>query len=133
MSIQGRSEGPSSSEVSSTRASLGLTPRIIQIHPTLTCNLQCKHCYSSSAPSIKGALDVDLICAALSDAAQMGYQVTAISGGEPFIYRELDVVLAHAKQCGMRTTVTTNGTLLDTKRLNNLEHYVYVIAISCDG
>jgi len=133
MSIQRRSEGSSSSEVSFTRASLGLEPRIIQIHPTLTCNLQCKHCYSSSAPSIKGALDVDLICAAFSDAAEMGYQVTALSGGAPFVYRELDVVLAHAKQCGMRTTVTTNGTLLDTKRLNSLEHYVDVMAISLDG
>ncbi len=133
MSIHRRSEGSSSSEASISRASLGLEPRIIQIHPTLTCNLQCKHCYSSSAPSIKGALNVDLLCAMVSDAAEMGYQVTAISGGEPFVYQELDVVLAHAKQCGMRTTVTTNGTLLDTKRLNKLEPYVDVMAISLDG
>jgi MoaA/NifB/PqqE/SkfB family radical SAM enzyme len=74
-----------------------------------------------------------LLCAALSDAAEMGYEVTAVSGGEPLVYSELDVVLTHAKKCGMRTTVTTNGTLLDTKRLNKLEQCVDLLAISLDG
>jgi Fe-coproporphyrin III synthase len=133
MSIQSGLEGLSSSEARVREASLGLKPRIIQIHPTLTCNLQCKHCYSSSAPSIKGALGVEVLCAALSDAAEMGYEVAAISGGEPLIYRELDVVLTHAKKCGMRTAVTTNGTLLDMKRLSKLEHCVDIMAISLDG
>ena len=113
--------------------SCGLQQRIIQIHPTLTCNLLCKHCYSSSGPSAKARLDEQTLCDVLSDASEMGYEVVSVSGGEPLMYDGLDEILAHAKSRGMRTTVTTNGTLFNTKRLSRLLECLDVMAISLDG
>src|SRR5450759_5399538 len=133
MNLQKRSEISLSGEGLLAQASLGLGQRALQIHPTLTCNLRCKHCYSSSAPSLRGMLGVDLLCTAVSDAADMGYETVAVSGGEPLLYQELDVLLTHAKRCGMRTTVTTNGTLLNTKRLDKLQSCLDILAISLDG
>jgi len=63
----------------------------------------------------------------------MGYSVASFSGGEPLLYKELERVLAHAKSCGMRTTVTSNGTLFTRERLRRLKEVVDVLAISLDG
>ena len=115
------------------KTSPGLRQRTLQIHPTLTCNLRCKHCYSSSAPSLRGMLGIDLLCTVVSDAADMGYETVAVSGGEPFLYQELAVLLTHAKRCGMRTAVTTNGTLLNIKRLDKLQSCLDILAFSLDG
>jgi len=113
--------------------SFGPRQRIIQIHPTLRCNLKCTHCYSDSAPTAETTLDQATVCRVLSDACLMGYSVASFSGGEPLLYRELQRVLEHAKSCGMRTTVTSNGTLFTRERLRPLKEVVDVLAISLDG
>ena len=113
--------------------SCGLKQRIIQIHPTLRCNLLCTHCYSNSGPAAKISLEPSMVCKTLSDAAEMGYCVASFSGGEPLLYEGLFQVLAHAKACGMHTTITTNGTLLSEEWLSRLQGFVDLLAISLDG
>src|SRR5574337_529593 len=105
----------------------------IQIHPTLSCNLHCKHCYSDSGPSVKLKLDVEIINKAISDSAEMGYKIVSISGGEPLIYNGLESVLLHAKSCGMKTKVTTNETLLKTEKTTRLKECLDIMSISLDG
>jgi MoaA/NifB/PqqE/SkfB family radical SAM enzyme len=107
--------------------------RILQIHPTRRCNLRCLHCYSSSGPEERGELAAALLADALDDAAAEGYAVASFSGGEPLLYRPLREVLAHARRLGMVTTVTTNGMLLDERRLRSLAGVVDLLAISLDG
>jgi MoaA/NifB/PqqE/SkfB family radical SAM enzyme len=105
----------------------------IQLHPSLWCNLRCRHCYSSSSPQTRIELDASTVCDTLTDAAAMGYRVAAVSGGEPLMYQELPRVLGHAKSVGLRTSVTTNGSLLQQRRLAALEGLVDILAISLDG
>jgi len=107
--------------------------RIVQVHPTRQCNLRCLHCYSASSPQERGQLEAALICDALSDARREGYNVASFSGGEPTLYKPLRQLLDHAHDCGMLTTVTTNGMLLDTRRLKMLEGGTDLLAISLDG
>jgi MoaA/NifB/PqqE/SkfB family radical SAM enzyme len=111
----------------------GARQRIVQVHPTLRCNLTCHHCYSSSGPDRREDLDPDVLCRALEDAAELGYEVVSFSGGEPFMYRALDRVLAHARTVGLRTTVTTNGSLLGAERLASVRPDLDAIAVSFDG
>ena len=106
---------------------------ILQIHPSLRCNLACAHCYSHSSPMARTELTVPTVCEVISDAAAMGYQVVSVSGGEPLIYGGLEEVLAHAKSLGLLTTVTTNGFFTEAERLNRLRGLVDVLAISLDG
>lgn len=105
----------------------------IQIHPTLNCNLYCSHCYSNSGPSSKIKLDVKIALQAITDAAKMGYKIISISGGEPLMYDGLDIILEHAKSCDMTTTITSNGTLLNNKKITKLEKYLDLMALSLDG
>jgi MoaA/NifB/PqqE/SkfB family radical SAM enzyme len=107
--------------------------RGLQIHPTRRCNLRCQHCYSSSGPEERGALSAALLQDAITDASQEGYTLANFSGGEPLLYPALPVLLHHAHQCGMVTTVTSNGMLLDERRLERLKGGTDVLAISLDG
>ena len=107
--------------------------RVLQIHPTLRCNLKCPHCYSSSSPEEAGELSLDLLRQTLSDAAAEGYNAVGVSGGEPLMFSSLRGVLEHARSLGMATTVTTNGILLDRKRVREVGQLVDLIAISLDG
>lgn len=106
---------------------------IVQIHTTRRCNLRCLHCYSSSGPEQRDQLDSLLFERALSDACTEGYRVASFSGGEPVLYKDLPKLLRHATTLGMHTTVTSNGMLLDKRRLEGLAGVTGVLAISLDG
>jgi MoaA/NifB/PqqE/SkfB family radical SAM enzyme len=106
---------------------------VFQVHPTLRCNLLCAHCYSSSGPRVRVELDLDVVRSAVSDARALGFEVLSVSGGEPFLYRALPELLAHARSLGMKTTVTTNGTVLTPARLERADGLIGGIALSVDG
>ncbi len=113
---------------------LGPKQNTIQIHPTLGCNLFCKHCYSNSGPyAFSSKLDLDILKKTITDAHHMGYKIVSFSGGEPLLYEGLNEILAHAKSYDMITTITSNGILLDDKRLSAVEKYLDLVAISIDG
>lgn len=107
--------------------------RVLQVHPTRFCNLTCAHCYSSSGPREREELSASLLMNALSDARDEGYNDVGFSGGEPVLYRELRPLLSHAKSLGLLTSVTSNGVLLDARRLDMLTGVTDLLAISLDG
>ena len=107
--------------------------RILQIHPSLRCNLTCGHCYSESGPGQELELDPDLAAAAIVDAAGLGYRTLAVSGGEPLLYRGLPRLLDVARDAGMTTTMTTNGLLLRQPRAGPVLDRLDGVAISLDG
>ena len=107
--------------------------RVLQIHVSRRCNLQCLHCYSSSGPAERDQVPVGLFRQAIKDAAAEGYNVVGFSGGEPLMYKPLRELLLHARNCGMVTTVTTNGMLLDARRVELLQGAAQLVAISLDG
>ncbi|MGB3838784.1 MAG: hypothetical protein ABS82_07625 [Rhodanobacter sp. SCN 67-45] len=106
---------------------------VIQIHPTLRCNLRCRHCYSTSGPEQRGELDVELLERFLADAAGEGYNAIGMSGGEPLTWKPLPRLLACARSLGFATSVTSNGLLLDARRLAQLAPHLGLLAISLDG
>jgi len=107
--------------------------RIIQVHPTLNCNLKCSHCYSSSAPGLKTKLNIDDLHYFLSSAYDRGYNTIAVSGGEPFLYPELKELLRRSKETGYYTSLTTNGGLLPHKNNRDTLEFVDLVAVSIDG
>lgn len=111
----------------------GRVSKIIQIHPSLNCNLFCKHCYSSSAPGIKEGLDVDVLIKLTSEAKDLGYNVISMSGGEPFMYRYLYDLLSHTASAGYFNSVTSNAMLLQSASAKKILQHVNLIAVSIDG
>ena len=106
---------------------------MVQVHPSLRCNLRCLHCYSASGPEERGALPVGLLRDALVDAAAEGYRALSVSGGEPLLYAGLEELLGQARALGWLTTLTTNGTLLRPRLLERLRPSLDFVAVSLDG
>ena len=110
------------------------TSRIFQVHPLRTCNLRCLHCYSESAPVRQEHLPPEIVWQAISAAAAEGYDVVGFSGGEPLLYQPLGELLAATRKLGLRVSVTTNGMLLDERRVGWLrDSGTCLVAISLDG
>ena len=99
------------------------------------CNLHCVHCYSDSSNRVyPGELTTDQGFALLDDLAAFGIPVLLLSGGEPLMRADLFELIAHARAIGLRTTLSTNGTLITADvaaRLRALD--VSYVGISLDG
>ena len=107
--------------------------RVIQIHPSLQCNLSCKHCYSNSAPTFKDGLDVTKLKRITDELSVFGYNVVSLSGGEPFLYKPLEELLTHTHGLGYFNSITTNAMLLGSDRAKKVLNQTDLIAISIDG
>jgi MoaA/NifB/PqqE/SkfB family radical SAM enzyme len=107
--------------------------RIVQLHPSLRCNLSCRHCYSSSGPLRTEVLPQRLVETLVVDAAAQAYDAVNVSGGEPLMWAGLRDTLALAKACGLATTLTTNLIPLTRRRLDRLERVLDAVAIGLDG
>ncbi len=70
----------------------------------------------------------------MRDAAWLGYEQVAVSGGEPLLSPDLSAILRRARSLEMTTSVTTNGLLLgQPRRWARLAPLVDALAISIDG
>lgn len=107
--------------------------RLVEIQPTLRCNLRCKHCYSESGPSRRGDLALESLKGFLAQAGDLGYGYVGVSGGEPLLWEGLESFLDFALDEGFSTSVTTNGTLLNEKKAAGLRGRAGIVAVSVDG
>ena len=110
---------------------------LLLISPTNNCNLHCKGCYAGSDATKKDYLDFDTFDRILTEKRNLwGSHFTAISGGEPFIYRSqgknlLDLAERHLDEFFL---VYTNGTMIDDETAARLEELGNItLAISVEG
>lgn len=96
------------------------------------CNLNCKHCRVSEKNdheklSLKEAKQL------LSEIWYNGITMLNLSGGEPFLRKDLFDILDYTKKFE-DIVITTNGTLLDEQKCKKLANYLNVrLSISLDG
>ena len=109
------------------------TPKRAHIHLSRFCNLECMHCYSESGPNVKQANKTIDVLRFLDQVAEQGYATASFSGGEPLLYKDLAIVLGHAKSLGLSTNIVTNGTIANQKLLDRIAPLTDVLAISVDG
>ena len=102
---------------------------------TRRCNLSCVHCYSQSENrDYQGELTTDQGLALLDDLARFGVPVVLFSGGEPLLRNDLCVLIEHARSLGLRTVISTNGTLIDKAQAERFAQIgLSYIGISLDG
>lgn len=102
---------------------------------TNSCNLKCRHCYADSEnKKFEGELDLKEAKYLIEDLAKLKVPVILISGGEPLMRDDLFEIINYAKNYNIRTTISTNGTLIDKKTAQNLKkNGVNYVGISLDG
>lgn len=101
---------------------------------TVACNLRCRHCLSASGEPAPRELST---AEALDLVEQMHrarvFQVN-FGGGEPFLRHDFEEILDACHRRGIVTCISTNGTLLDGRRVERLARSGLVaIQVSLDG
>lgn len=105
----------------------------IQIDITSDCNLSCKFCTSAVKKNRGSRLSIDDIDLILKKSKDIGVTHIVVSGGEPFTHPDIYTILGMIKEYGFKTSITTNGTLIDTSKLTLLEKMADTIQISIDS
>lgn len=80
---------------------------------TKQCNLRCVHCYASAGNQISpGALGTREAKSFIDDLADFSVPVLLFSGGEPLLRDDIFELADFARERGIRTVLSTNGTLI---------------------
>jgi len=133
------SSEPSTSSVN--HLNISLDEFYFQWHITEKCNLRCTHCYQEdynvrqefSLAQLKKS--ADLIDLTLKKWHKRGR--IALTGGEPFLKKELFPLMQYLeqKEYAWRVGILTNGTLIDEGIADKLKAFqkLYYVQISLDG
>jgi MoaA/NifB/PqqE/SkfB family radical SAM enzyme len=93
-------------------------PVLAHLIPMRRCNLACAYCNEfddSSKP-----VPMESLYERLDRLARLGTSIITISGGEPLLHPELDLVIARVRRHGMIAGMITNGYLLTPERVRGL-------------
>jgi AdoMet-dependent heme synthase len=104
------------------------------------CNLRCRHCFISCAPDNHSFwfMTRGQVARALEESVDLGVKEYYFTGGEPFMNREMEGILADTLEQGP-ATVLTNATLLPLRRARALaalaagSRYTLELRVSLDG
>lgn len=110
------------------------TPFVLHIRITSHCNLSCPFCYLKEGLNQKevGLLTIEEWEKILSPLPKR--TIIDITGAEPFMAKDFDKFLILLKRLGLKSSVTTNGTLYNDHVFKTIiESNIEYILISLDG
>ncbi len=115
----------------------------IYFSPSLFCNLKCRHCwlnppYSGERKELSNDLTLSEILGVMKAALPLGLKTVKITGGEPFIRRDILDILKGIHDLKISLQLETNGVLLDEEAASVLgeiygEDKTFFLSLSLDG
>ena len=108
---------------------------IIVWNCTRKCNLRCVHCYSSAGEQdTAGVLTTEQAKSFILDLVVFGVPVILFSGGEPLLREDIFQLAHFAREQGLRTVLSTNGTVIPQNVAREIKKADFAeIGISLDG
>lgn len=101
---------------------------------TRACNLRCIHCGSSAGTKRNEELSLDEALRLCEELNKTGCRSVALMGGEPFLSPNFKKIAKKLKSLGIKISVITNGTIIDTDLINFLKDLdLQAVATSIDG
>lgn len=102
---------------------------------TRKCNLHCVHCYSSAGNKDPAeVLNTEQAKSFIRDLADFGVPVILFSGGEPLLREDVFELANFAREQGIRTALSTNGTLISKEVAKKIRNVGFAeVGISLDG
>lgn len=100
---------------------------------TTDCNLGCKHCLRGNSTGLH--LPFEVIEKVLDGAKKYGIESVHLTGGEPFLYKDLERLFKLALDLKVPLTFSTNGLLLrkNEQLLRKYRAVIRALNISLDG
>ena len=81
-------------------------PNEVVIEVCGTCQLSCDFCRFSHSSTI---IETPRILSIIDEAHKMGVSTIRLTGGEPLLHPEIDIILTYIEEKGMNCIVNTNG------------------------
>jgi MoaA/NifB/PqqE/SkfB family radical SAM enzyme len=88
-------------------------PKVLQISLTSRCNLSCRMCSITNSLPEDQELSTAQILRLIDEAQGYGIKEILLTGGEPFLREDLFEISRYCHSKGLRSIVTTNGTLIN--------------------
>jgi radical SAM protein with 4Fe4S-binding SPASM domain len=113
-------------------------PRLTGIHWCVTgrCNLNCRHCYMEAPTGRYGQLPFDAMAGLVEQFERANVLEVSLSGGEPFLRRDLlDIIQLLAQKKIRLTQIYSNGLLITDQHLERIQRIGFrpAFQISFDG
>jgi MoaA/NifB/PqqE/SkfB family radical SAM enzyme len=107
------------------------TPLFASYNVTGRCNMKCVFCewWKTDIPELptrKAVVAIDAVCS-------LGVSFFDLSGGEPLLRKDLNVLAKRAASHGCLVSMNTNGTLLNERRVGEVADVFDVVVVSLDG
>jgi MoaA/NifB/PqqE/SkfB family radical SAM enzyme len=93
-------------------------PILAHVIPMRRCNLSCTYC--NEYDDFSKPVAIETMYRRLDQLASLGTTIITISGGEPLLHPDLDLIVAHIRKRGMIAGMITNGYLLTAERIQRL-------------
>ena len=112
------------------RGENSLKPETLLLMLTKRCNLRCEFCdIHDSTEEMKTEDAIKVI----ENVKRLGVRLLVITGGEPFLHRDLFKIVRYAKDIGLDVCITTNGSLI-LDRLDEIDPSgLDTLSVSLDG
>jgi len=93
-------------------------PILAHIIPMRRCNLSCAYCneYDNHSQPVP----IGTMYERIDRLADLGTTIITVSGGEPLLHPDLDLLIRHVRRRGMIAGMITNGYLLTAGRIQRL-------------
>jgi organic radical activating enzyme len=92
----------------------------VWLYTNFHCNLACSYCCVRSSPkAARRELGLDTVRRICREAVPLGVREVFVTGGEPFLLRDISAILTACTELAP-TTLLTNGMLLTRRRLQEL-------------
>lgn len=109
------------------------TPKTIELHLTQQCNLRCDYCAYDVSTAKSKVLGYPIWKALFDELEENKLQLLILSGGEPFLYKDIDYILEDLKNRKFKVNIFTNATLIKKKHIKALSSPNITVSLSLDG
>lgn len=106
----------------------------VSFHIVKPCNMSCKFCYATFEDfRVSKQLTYTEIAIILKKLRDAGVEKVTFAGGEPMLYKNLDLIITFAKHLGFTTSIITNGSLITPNWLSSMRGKLDWIGLSVDS
>jgi radical SAM protein with 4Fe4S-binding SPASM domain len=110
---------------------------VVMWNLTAHCNLACQHCYMDAGREAREAreeMSLEEGIHLVDELAEMKVPILIFTGGEPLLSRNFYALAFHAREVGLRTVISTNGTLITPEVARLLvEAQIRYVGVSLDS
>lgn len=112
----------------------GQSRPVVMWNLTRQCNLSCDHCYLDAQGVARDELGLEEGIRVIDGLAEMRVPVLIFTGGEPLLSKNFYAYAFHAREVGLGTALSTNGTLITPEVARLLaEAKIRYVGVSLDS